>query len=352
MRKVVKTTEEKIQNLTGKTVKGLKRSVRKHGLEETSKLLEVSYKELKALYKKLEEVVVVEKVTSITIPPKEGEKPQGEITIVTHNGVFHIDEVTSVALFKMAYPNHNIKIDRIGHQDSFDTDSIDYVIDIGKSYDNEKFFDHHQDRELPASNKLVYKYLVENRLLEDCHAHIMEEISNHDVGIKQSILGKELAYLNAQDIYGEEQMKKFSLAVKAVARYLQYGDFGQAADDAIVEGKKVEQEKIAKEKAIIDSCLNFEGLEQVLEMPRFLSSWKQHINGEVGTNFEVVVWYDDKQNNWQAQVVPVNPTSFERVGKGFTEKDEDMTFIHVGKFFCVAPTREVMIDYLKKCNFE
>jgi uncharacterized UPF0160 family protein len=352
MRKVVKSLEQKIQTLTGKSIKGLKRSVRKHGLEETSKLLEVSYKELKALYKKLEEVVVVEKTTTVVISPKEGIHLEGEINVVTHNGVFHADEVTAVALFAMANPNHDIVVTRIGHQDDFDASDYDYVVDVGRKYDGEKFFDHHQDRELPASNKLVYNYLVENRLLEDCHVHIMEEISNHDVGIKQSILGKELAYLNAQDIYGEEQMKKFSLAVKAVVRYLQYGDFGQAADDAIVEGKKVEQEKIAKEKAIIDSCLNFEGLEQVLEMPRFLSSWKQHINGEVGTNFEVVVWYDDKQNNWQAQVVPVNPTSFERVGKGFTEKDEDMTFIHVGKFFCVAPTREVMFNYLKKCNFE
>jgi uncharacterized UPF0160 family protein len=67
----------------------------------------------------------------------------GFITIATHNGKFHADDVFAVASLKILLAGNDIKIVRTRDKGVYN--NADYVIDVGSIYDPEtKRFDHHQ----------------------------------------------------------------------------------------------------------------------------------------------------------------------------------------------------------------
>lgn len=75
------------------------------------------------------------------------QQPQSQtfspVTIVTHNGKFHADEVSSVAMLMYLYDDYcNI----IRTRDENTIQNADIVVDVGGVYDSETHrFDHHQD---------------------------------------------------------------------------------------------------------------------------------------------------------------------------------------------------------------
>jgi uncharacterized UPF0160 family protein len=274
--------------------------------------------------------------------------------VAVHNGVFHADEIAALALLQIA--EVHCAVDRLAHQtDRVILDHYDLVIDLGKKHDNVKYFDHHQDADLESSNMLVYKHLVDNKLLVSSKELdvIMKEISDHDRGLKISPISQELAYLNSLDIYSEEQEDRFAIAIGAMVNYILYGCFTDVALEIIAEEKRAEERSIAEAAAIIRNSLPFEGMDQVLFMPMFNRHWKEHLNGTKDLDgLEAVVWYDESQNNIKAQVIPDEAQGFGRVGKSFDVQDETMDFVHVGQFFCVAKDMVTMKEYLQKCNFK
>jgi uncharacterized UPF0160 family protein len=273
--------------------------------------------------------------------------------VAVHNGVFHADEIAALALLQIA--EVHCAVDRLAHQtDRVILDHYDLVIDLGKQYDEVKYFDHHQNADLEASNMLIYQHLVDNKLLvrsEELDA-IMKEISNHDRGLKTSPIAQELAYLNSSDIYGKEQKDRFAIAIGAMVNYILYGRFTGIALEIIAKEKKAEEVSIVEAAAIIYNSLPFEDMDQVLFMPMFNRHWKEHLNGTQDLDgLEAVVWYDESQNNIKAQVIPDEAQGFGRVGKSFSIQDDTMDFIHTGQFFCVAKDMTTMKEYLQKCNF-
>ena len=60
--------------------------------------------------------------------------------IVIHDGLFHADDLFSVAILKMLYNN----FDLVRTRDEKEFDNADFVIDVGRKFDNIKYFDHHQ----------------------------------------------------------------------------------------------------------------------------------------------------------------------------------------------------------------
>ena len=78
--------------------------------------------------------------------------------IITHGGQFHADEVLACATLRLI--NSQLPIER-----KFKISPIEYedptilIIDIGRYYNPKKgLFDHHQDKELHASNLLILDY--------------------------------------------------------------------------------------------------------------------------------------------------------------------------------------------------
>lgn len=72
--------------------------------------------------------------------------------IITHGSNAHADDILAVALLLTKFPE--AEVHRVHVPEDVD-DAI--VVDIGQRFDNERFFDHHQDPELPASVILVIR---------------------------------------------------------------------------------------------------------------------------------------------------------------------------------------------------
>ena len=87
-----------------------------------------------------------------------------KITIVTHNGNFHADDIFAVATLTLVFGEENVSVIRT--RDPNIIQGADYVVDVGGIYDESKNrFDHHQkgragerDNTIPyASFGLVWK---------------------------------------------------------------------------------------------------------------------------------------------------------------------------------------------------
>lgn len=76
------------------------------------------------------------------------------MNIITHAGRAHTDDFLALSLLLTKFS------DAIVHRVSELPESLpenSIIVDIGGRYDSRKFFDHHQDRSLPASVILVLK---------------------------------------------------------------------------------------------------------------------------------------------------------------------------------------------------
>ncbi|MFH1425435.1 MAG: MYG1 family protein [archaeon] len=114
-------------------------------------------------------------------------------TIAIHNGKFHADDVFSVAILKLIYPN--LKIVRTRDPDKLS--SADARIDVGGKYNHEtKDYDHHQPEfkktrknKIPyASAGLIWEHygpkLVDKEAWQIIEEKIIQYIDADDNGIK------------------------------------------------------------------------------------------------------------------------------------------------------------------------
>lgn len=77
--------------------------------------------------------------------------------IVTHEGTFHADEISGVALLLRLFPGTPVERTYTPSEADFADPSV-VVLDIGRHYEPElSNFDHHQDAELPAANMLILR---------------------------------------------------------------------------------------------------------------------------------------------------------------------------------------------------
>ena len=268
------------------------------------------------------------------------------MNIIIHSGSFHSDEVTACALLEVFMPD-TYTITRIGHQEPIPSNA-DYVIDIGREYDGEKLFDHHQHIVIPeepdalenmSSAGLIWKYLG----LSECYPKIsnfIRLVDQHDVGIRKASSFEYpsiIASYNSDDIYDDR---------------LQHSRFYEALRVAkmVITSMKKYQDDIDEVEAYLisryDSLSEWEQASGVLISDRYLRGWDSFLNGELTPNLRCIIWpKDDGSTEWQGQVLPKKSGTYGLHGKGFEQSDK-MIFVHANEFFCVAPNRDTMIDYL------
>jgi len=106
-----------------------------------------------------------------------------ELKIATHNGIFHADEVTAVALLKL-FTDDEISVTRLKHDTKYFS-SFDMVIHISRKFDGKKCFDHHQYKGGKSSAGLIWKYLGR----EDEYptiSKLIKMVDDNDVGIAKA----------------------------------------------------------------------------------------------------------------------------------------------------------------------
>jgi len=261
-----------------------------------------------------------------------------EISVATHYGIFHTDEVSAIALLRAG--GFNVNVERLNHQTpAEELKKYDLVIDIGRTYNPDKGqFDHHQDLNIEASNMLILEWLKKTEKISETQYKevlpLMKIISDGDRG-KGDIRPADsiiefISAMNTDDIYSENQTVAFEQAVN------------------LVEGHLERLFAVANKKEITQKILTEQAKEvapNVIEMPKFLPFWNEVIfNVPKLEETDIVIWHDEVQNQWKAQQVPSAPGAFDAKGRQLppVEEVEGKIFIHPGKFFAVFDTKEYL----------
>ena len=251
--------------------------------------------------------------------------------IYTHNGTFHADEVTAVALLHVFKPD-NYEIKRVQHQTTEFPDAA-YVIDTGRQYDNTTRFDHHQWEGGLSSAGLMWKHLgLKGYTQID---ELILAVDANDVGTKpatQFEYSRIVSLYNHTSIHGDDQDFQFYKAVKF------------SID--IIQAMKANQDILNHSKSVCDESPYWPGTDTVLNLGTWQLGWGNFINGETRPNIEAVVWCDEHLGTWNIQTTNKSTTSYEKVGRKLLPYDK-MNFVHANNFFAVAATEELMDHYIK-----
>lgn len=237
-----------------------------------------------------------------------------ELTIVTHNGSFHADDVFGIAALSYIYPSFNLVRTR-------DNDLIakgDIVLDVGGEYDPDtNRFDHHQrggagEREsgVPYSSfGLIWKkYGVE---ICQGNEYIANKVDAKLVAIIDAI---DCGYTQG-DYAGLTKGISLSQTIGMFnPTWEENGDFDQCFDEAVAFAKRVLARFIASAqggvnaKAIVETAINTADDPRVIVLTQY-TPWKSTVHALAPEALYMV--YPSFSGGWILQTVPLEPGSFE-----------------------------------------
>lgn len=237
-------------------------------------------------------------------------QPITDITIVTHNGNFHADDVFSVAALKTIFPSSKL----IRSRNLEVISKADIVVDVGGEYSPEvDRFDHHQrggagqrDNGIPYSSfGLIWKkYGLElcnqnKALAAMVDGELVSSIDAIDCGYVEGIydgvsLSHTISMFNPTwsessdfDKYFDEAV---SFASKVLSRFIEQAQGKLLAKEVIVEA--------------IDKAEN-----PALIVLNQYAPWKQTIH-ELAKEALFII-YPSETGQWRIQAIPVVPGSFD-----------------------------------------
>ena len=217
-----------------------------------------------------------------------------EVRIVVHNGMFHADDVFSVALLKWFYVGRTIIVSRTREIKAFD--QADFVLDTGFIHDGIKFFDHHQPME-PRANGVPYasfgllvRTLFSGTELFETMDEFAQSIDSQDNGqfnpTKVNLNGW-VKMFNVSYGTDEVDIEQFNTAVDIaytlLSRYIE-----------VAEGK-------AKAKKEIEAVSTVE--ENILILSKSMP-WQEWFFENNRTE-DALVFPGKEEGQWVARVVPV-----------------------------------------------
>ncbi len=253
--------------------------------------------------------------------------------IATHNKMFHADEIAAIALLEI-FTDFEIEVERVNH-DTNDFFKYDFVIDIGKTFDGKKHFDHHQYKGGKSSAGLIWDYIDLNKQYPKI-SKLIDLIDRNDVGIEKA---KEFEFsslikcYNTRNLNSQEQEDQFFEALKFAK--------------TVLISMKLMADEIIKAKQIVNESFVFDRNPKILELSQFTPYWTTYINGVTMPYIKAVVWEDEEENNWKVKVPSKTVGSFELNGKAL-KNDTTMEFVHSSGHFAIAKDEMTMIKYLSK----
>jgi len=237
-------------------------------------------------------------------------KKMTDITIATHNGNFHADDVFSIAALKNIFPAFKLvrtrNLDIIGQ--------ADLVIDVGGEYDAESGrFDHHQrggagEREngIPYSSfGLVWKKYG----LAICEGN-QEVADSVDAGLVSTIDAIDCGHVEgvSQGISLSQTISMFN------PTWQEDSHFDTCFDEAVNFASRVLTRFIASAsgginaKAIVAEAIEKAEDPRVIVLEKY-TPWKRTVHA-LSTQALYMV-YPSGSGPWRIQTVPVEPGSFE-----------------------------------------
>tara|TARA_R110001583_G_scaffold41891_1_gene133127 strand:- start:21817 stop:22683 length:867 start_codon:yes stop_codon:yes gene_type:complete len=275
-----------------------------------------------------------------------------DITIATHNGNFHADDVFSIAALKTIFPSFKL----VRTRDLAVIGKADIVIDVGGEYDAEAGrFDHHQrggaggrENGIPYSS---FGLIWQKYGLQICQGS--QEIANAvDAGLVSTIDAIDCGHVEgvSQGISLSQTISMFN------PTWQEDSHFDTCFDEAVAFASRVLTRFIASAnggisaKAIVAKAINDAEDPRVIVLEKY-TPWKRTVHALSEEALYVV--YPSQTGQWRIQTVPVEPGSFEdrkslpKPWAGLSDKAlqevtgiDDAMFCHNGLFIAGAESFE------------
>ena len=260
---------------------------------------------------------------------------KGAIKIITHDGLFHGDEVFAVALMMLFYKELNIVRTRdAAILEKGVKDQSVYVLDVGGDYNPEmKNFDHHQE-EVPggkAAVSLLFESLFPDfntdRELTLLHDRLIKGINDWDLGLAQRDLTGKPLYLpqlisNFNRFGTDRQDAQF---IKAV-------DFAYVvlSNEMNTAKEIVKAERIWEKKHVLNN--------NTVLLTEYCAFWRTIQNEEARYKFVV----QPEKENWVVSSVDSNKYPLPVV----QENKEGLIFQHKQRFLTVFDSFDRALDFV------
>lgn len=275
-----------------------------------------------------------------------------DITIATHNGNFHADDVFSIAALKCIFPS--FKLIRTRNLELIA--KADIVVDVGGEYDSDNGrFDHHQrggagEREngIPFSS---FGLIWQKYGLEICQGN-QDVAHNVDAGLVSTIDAIDCGHVEGvpQGISLSQTISMFN------PTWQEEGDFDASFDEAVNFAARVLTRFIASAnggvsaKAIVAKAIDNAQDPRVIVLEKY-TPWKRTVHALSEEALYMI--YPSQTGQWRIQTVPVEPGSFEdrkslpKQWAGLSDKElkevtgiDDAMFCHNGLFIAGAESFE------------
>ncbi len=291
-------------------------------------------------------------------------KAQGKITLVTHDGSFHTDDVFACALLSLMLEKKSDRYEVIRTRDMKIINEGDYVFDVGEIYNKDKNrFDHHQKggagKRLVGTTEIEYasfglvwkKFgaefcgsqkaadIIEKKLVApvDAWDNGYELVQNKFPDVSPYFM--QHMFFSLEPTWREKSLKIDKIFIKAVgmAKEILSREIIQAQDSIIAEEAVMKIYREAKDKKILVFDENYPS-------QYILSAFPEPL----------FIVYPRKTNGWWgAKAVRNDPKSFvnrkdfPKAWGGMREEDlqkltrvEDAVFCHKGLYMAVAKTKD------------
>jgi uncharacterized UPF0160 family protein len=232
------------------------------------------------------------------------------LTIATHNGNFHADDVFSIAALKNIFPAFNLirtrKLDIIA--------KADIVIDVGGEYDADTGrFDHHQrggagqrENGIPYSS---FGLVWQKYGLEICKGN--QEVANSvDAGLVSTIDAIDCGHVEGiyKGISLSQTISMFN------PTWEEDSNFDECFDEAVVFASRILTRFIASASGGINAKDIVAKAIDNAEDPRLIvlekyTPWKKTVHALSSEGLYMI--YPSQSGQWIIQTVPVEPGSFE-----------------------------------------
>ena len=233
-----------------------------------------------------------------------------DLTIVTHDGNFHADDVFSIAALKCIFPAFNL----IRTRNNEIIEKADIVLDVGGAYDPDAGrFDHHQrggagareDGTPYSSFGIIWKkYGVQICAGNEAVA------ASVDAGLVSTIDAIDCGYVKGviEGITLSQTISMFN------PTWQEDGDFDAAFEEAVTFATRVLKRFIASAdgglsaKAIVAKAIDDAQDPRIIVLQKY-TPWKRTVHALAEQALYVV--YPSQSGQWRIQTVPVELGSFE-----------------------------------------
>ncbi|HEY9202622.1 MAG TPA: MYG1 family protein [Gammaproteobacteria bacterium] len=275
-----------------------------------------------------------------------------DITVVTHNGNFHADDVFSIAALKSILPSFKL----VRTRDLELINKADIVVDVGGEYDPDTGrFDHHQrggagarENGIPFSS---FGLIWQKYGVEICQGN--QDVAN----ALDSGLVSEIDAIDCGHVEGVSKGISLSQTIGMFnPTWQEDSHFDECFDEAVEFASRVLKRFIAaanggiSAKEIVAKAIDDAEDPRVIVLEKYIP-WKRTVHALSEEALYMV--YPSQTGEWRIQTVPVEPGSFENRKSlpeqwaGLSDDDlknvtgiDDAMFCHNGLFIAGAESFE------------